>query len=91
MMPLWIKIKVRNEKTRLGFWLPIFWLWPLFGIVILVISPLLLLAELIMSAMRKPLRIFCIMYSIRSLIISLRGLSIHIKGRDKQEVCVVVG
>jgi hypothetical protein len=46
--PLLMHLKIRNEKSDFGLWLPLFLLFPLALVVLLVLSPLVLIGVLVL-------------------------------------------
>jgi hypothetical protein len=45
--PMLMHIKVRNHETNFGLWLPLFLLAPLVLVIILILSPLILIALIV--------------------------------------------
>jgi hypothetical protein len=46
--PLLMHVKVKNERSDFGLWLPLFLLFPLALVVLLVLSPLIIIAILVL-------------------------------------------
>ena len=85
--PLWMHVRVQNEKKDFGLWLPLFLLLPLAVVVLIVLSPLILIALLILWpsgwsewALRMLGAAFPIFWS-------MRGLEVNVK--DRQNVVYV--
>lgn len=46
--PMWMRLKVRNRERNFGLWLPLFLLVPAALVVLLILSPLILIAAIIL-------------------------------------------
>jgi hypothetical protein len=46
--PMLMHVKIQNEKTRFGLWLPLFLLLPLALVVLLILSPFILIGILVL-------------------------------------------
>ena len=81
--PAWIKIKIQAERGGFRLWLPLFLLLPLALVIFIILSPLILIAVIILwpsgwgrwalSVLRAAYNVFC----------SLRGLKVDIQGRSE--------
>jgi hypothetical protein len=81
--PMLVHIKVENKHHWFSFWVPLFLMYPVILAIFLVLTPLLLLAlivlvcmgwqKLVLMAMKAPLVAFW----------NLRGFKVDIKGRNE--------
>ncbi len=81
---------VEQGRRKIGLWLPIFLLWPVLILLILVSMPLLLFLALAFwwyTGARKILR--CILFAL-SLIFSLRGLAIEVEDEEDQVIIKIM-
>ena len=46
--PMWMRIQIYKKDRRIGLWLPLFLLWPLALVVLIILSPLILIAVLVL-------------------------------------------
>jgi hypothetical protein len=81
--PLWMHVRVRNEEKNFGLWLPLFLLLPLAVVVLIILSPLILIAVLLLwpsgwgpwalRMLGASFPIFC----------SMRGLEVNVRNREQ--------
>jgi len=79
--PVWIKVKIQGERGGFRLWLPLFLLAPLALVIFIILSPLIVLAAIILwpsgwgkwalSALRAAYNVLC----------ALRGLNVDIQSR----------
>jgi hypothetical protein len=78
-------VKVKNEKSDFGLWLPLFLLFPLALVVLIILSPLILIGVLVMLALGQgrwvEFGFRCLWAAITSSW-ALRGLRVDIQGRN---------
>jgi hypothetical protein len=80
--PALMHIKVKNEKSNIGLWLPIFLLWPLALAVVIILLPIVLLGLIIfwdswgMWALK-------VLWAAIVTCCSLRGLEVNIQDGNK--------
>jgi hypothetical protein len=90
--PILMHVKVKNKKANFGLWLPLFLLFPLALVVLLILSPLIIIGILVLLMLGQErwvewgLR--CIWFAIASSW-ALRGLQVDVQGR-KGEVQVSI-
>jgi hypothetical protein len=83
--PLLMHVKVKNERSDFGLWLPLFLLFPLALVILLVLSPLIIIAVLILLGLGYGrwvgwgLR--CLVAAVASSW-ALRGLQVDVQGRS---------
>jgi hypothetical protein len=86
-------VKVKNEKSDFGIWLPLFLLFPLALVVLLVLSPLIFIAILILLGLGQERWVEwgfrCLWVAITSSW-ALRGLQVDVQGRNNEIVQVTV-
>ncbi len=85
--PSMLRLRIRDERSRFGLWIPLIFIWPVFLVLALALAPLVLVAAAVLWPIGwgRPLllggpvifRIFC----------SLRGLEINV--RDESQVVYV--
>jgi hypothetical protein len=91
--PVLMHVKIKNEKSDFGLWLPLFLLFPLALVVLLVLSPLVLIAILVLWG--------CgygrwVRWGLRCLVVAfvsswaLRGLKVDVQGRRENVFISVV-
>jgi hypothetical protein len=82
--PLLMHVRVRNEKSDFGIWLPLFLLFPLALVVLLVLSPLILVGILVLLMLGQERWVAwgfrCLWVAIASSW-ALRGLRVDVQGR----------
>lgn len=91
--PMLMHVKVKNEKSDFGLWLPLFLLFPLALVVLLVLLPLILVAILILLGLGYGRWVVwgfrCLWVAIVSSC-ALRGLEVDVRGhRDNVFISVV--
>jgi hypothetical protein len=90
--PMLMHVKIQNEKTSFGFWLPLFLLLPLALVVLIVLSPLILISLLVLWACGQGRWVRWGFRCLTAAIVSswaLRGLRVDIQN-SKQRVYVSV-
>ena len=88
--PMLMHVRVRNESTNFGLWLPLFLLIPLALVVLIILSPLILIAVIVLwpSGWGK-LAILALWAAIVSFC-SLRDLKVDVQGRNERVYISVV-
>jgi hypothetical protein len=82
--PMLMHLKVKNEKADFGLWLPLFLLFPLALVVLIVLSPLIIIGILVLLMLGQErwvewgLR--CFWFAIVSSW-AMRGLQVDVQGR----------
>jgi hypothetical protein len=49
--PLLMHVKIKNERSDFGLWLPLFLLFPLALVILIILSPLILIGILILCVL----------------------------------------
>ena len=88
--PMLMHIKIQNEERDFGFWLPLFLLIPLALVILIILSPLILIAILVTwpSGWGR-----YALLSLQAAIVSfwaLRGLEVDVQGRREKVYISVV-
>jgi hypothetical protein len=90
--PLMMHVKVKNEKSDFGLWLPLFLLFPLALVVLIILSPLILVAVLILWACGYGRWAWWGLRCLKAAVVSswaIRGLQVDVQG-PKETVYVSV-
>jgi len=91
--PMLMHVKVKNERTDFGLWLPLFLLFPLALVVLLILSPLILIGVLVMLALGQgrwvEFGFRCLWAAITSSW-ALRGLRVDVEGRNETVQVTVI-
>jgi len=86
-------VKVKNERTDFGLWLPLFLLFPLALVVLLVLSPLILIGVMVMLAVGQgqwvEFGFRCLWAAITSSW-ALRGLRVDVQGHHETVQVTVI-
>lgn len=88
--PVWMRLRIHNEDTKLGLWLPLFLLIPVVIVVFIILSPLILIATLILWPMGWGKLALMIIPVAWSLYCSIRGLRVDVQGRNETVYISVV-
>jgi len=67
-----------GNRFKLRLWLPVFLLWPFAVLLVLVIAPFLVLAEVFMALRGTPMHFFGMLAGVFSLLSALRGTIVNI-------------
>jgi hypothetical protein len=82
--PMLMHVKIKNEKSDFGLWLPLFLLFPLALVVLIILSPLILIGILVLLALGQGRWVAwgfrCLWVAIVSSW-ALRGLRVDVQGR----------
>ena len=81
--PMLMHVKIENKNSKFGFWLPLFLLIPVALAILIILSPLILIAVLVLwpSGWGR-----WALFSIKAAIVSfwsLRGLKVDVQGRHE--------
>jgi hypothetical protein len=87
MIPLWMKIKVRNgAHFGIRLWLPLFLIWPIVLALLLVLLPLLIIAELVLWLARVRISVFRTLWMCGGVVCAMRGLSVKVNSVKENDV-----
>ena len=88
--PLWMRVKIKNERTDFGLWLPMFLMIPLALIVLIILSPLLLIAFLILLPFGWGKLVLLAPCAVLFPLCAMRGLKVNVQNpRESVYVSVV--
>ena len=91
--PTLMHVKIKNEKANFGLWLPLFLLFPLALVVLIVLSPIILIAVLILCGFGRDRWVWWGLRCLKVAIVSswaLRGLKVDVQTRrDIVQVSVI--
>ena len=91
--PMLMHVKVKNEKSDFGIWLPLFLLFPLALVILLILSPLILIGVLVLCALGQGRWVWWGLRCFKFAIVSswaLRGLKVDVQGpKEMVEVTVI--
>ena len=81
--PLLMHVKIRNENTDFGLWLPLFLLLPLALVVLIILSPLILIALLVLWILGWGRPAIMFLPAAWGTFCSMRGLKVDINSRSQ--------
>jgi len=88
--PMLMRVKIQGEDNDFGLWLPLFLLWPLVLILFVVLSPLLLIAIIILWPSGWGKWTLQILKVALGVLCSMRGLRVDILDHDNKVFISVV-
>jgi hypothetical protein len=83
--PMLMHVRIQNEKTKFGLWLPLFLLIPLALVILIILSPLILIAILILWACGYGRWVWWALRCLKAAIVSswaIRGLKVDVQGHN---------
>ena len=81
--PMLMHIRIQNEKTKFGLWLPLFLLIPLVLVILIILSPLILVAILVLWPSGWGRWALLGLWAAVVSFCSLRGLQVDIQSRNQ--------
>jgi hypothetical protein len=87
--PLIMHVRIRNNKTKFGLWIPLFLIFPIVAILMIALAPLALLAALIVLPFGYARTVLCAP-AIFSVFCAMRGLEVDIVNGNKDESVLVM-
>ena len=87
--PLVMRIRIKNNGTKINLWLPQCLLFPVLVIMLLVLAALALLAAIILLPFGMAKMILAVPLSI-CLMHAMRGLEVDVKEKDNESVLISV-
>jgi hypothetical protein len=91
--PMLMHVKVKNEKSDFGLWLPLFLLFPLALVVLIILSPLIIIGIIVLCALGYGRWVWwgfrCLWVAIVSSW-ALRGLKVDVQNGNKHVFVSVV-
>ena len=88
--PMLMHVKVRGESRGLGLWLPLFLLIPLALTVFIILSPLILIAVIVLWPSGWGKRALLVLWTALEIFCSIRGLKVDIRNRQQYVLISVV-
>jgi hypothetical protein len=88
--PVLMHLRFRNQEHNFGLWLPLFLLLPLALVVLIILSPLILIAVLALWPSGWGRRALLVLKTAFEGFCSMRGLKVDVKGRLQQIYITVV-
>ncbi|MFH1651989.1 MAG: hypothetical protein ABID87_07825 [Chloroflexota bacterium] len=88
--PLLMHLRIHGEEKGFGLWLPLFLLLPLALVVLIVLSPLILIAILALWPSGWGKRALLVLWTSFGMVCALRGLTVDVRsGRQTVYVSVI--
>ncbi|MFW5813252.1 MAG: hypothetical protein ACOCXC_02905 [Fibrobacterota bacterium] len=88
MIPMFIKIRMQNEEgKRFGFWLPLFLLWPILLIPLLILLLFALIAEIFTAP--RGIHPFLMLVGLGRLLAAMRGTYVDIRSTSNSKKSTV--
>ncbi|HMD67778.1 MAG TPA: hypothetical protein VKF42_02800 [Chitinivibrionales bacterium] len=79
MIPSVMNLKIHSgERFKLRLWLPLFIIWPFVLVVLLLLLPFLVLAEIVLRLANARIYLFAIIGALFSLISAMQGLTVRV-------------
>ena len=85
--PYMMKVRINNPDTKFSLWLPLFLIYPLLAVIMLVLLPFVLVAAIVLWLMGWGKTLFIIPFAIFGCINAMRGLEVQVE--DSQEKVLV--
>jgi len=85
--PYLMKVRVKNPDIKINLWLPLFLIYPLLAVILLVLLPFILVAAIILWLMGWGKTLFVIPFAIFSCINAMRGLEVQVE--EGKEIVLV--
>lgn len=74
------------EKRKINLWIPIFLLWPFVLVLLIIAVPVLLVADLVLTAAGLPLNLFRLICGLLDILSALKGTLVSVDSRRKETV-----
>ena len=85
--PMLMHMRFQNENRNFGLWLPLFLLMPIALVVFIVLSPLIIIAIIVLWPSGWGKRALCVLKTAVAVFCSMRGLRVDVQHRDE---CVYI-
>ncbi len=87
--PYVMKVRVNNPNSKINLWLPLFLIYPLLAVILLVLLPLILIAAVVLLIMGWGKTLFIIPFAVFGCINAMRGLEVQIEqGQERVLISV---
>jgi len=87
--PMTMRIRIKNPKTKINLWLPLFLIFPFMAIFLLVLAPLALLTAIILLPFGYARSVLCAP-AILGIFHAMQGLEVDVAQNDKESVLITV-
>jgi hypothetical protein len=87
--PMWIRVKIKNENTRFGIWLPLFLLWPLVLVLLIAFSPFIIIGIAVLWPSGWGKLAWLALRSAGSIICALHGLRVDVASPERNEIVYI--
>ncbi|MFC1920287.1 hypothetical protein ACFLYQ_01015 [Chloroflexota bacterium] len=81
--PLLMRVRIANPQTKLNLWLPLFFIFPLVAIILLILFPLALLAALVLWPFGWG-RILFVIPAVLTCLCAIRGLEVEVEQKHER-------
>jgi hypothetical protein len=79
MIPSVMNLKIHSgERFNLRLWLPLFIMWPFALVLLFLLLPFLVIAEVVLRLANAKIYLFAILGSVFSLLVAMRGLTVKV-------------
>lgn len=82
------RIRGKN-RFRLSCWIPLFLLWPILAVMVILLLPLIILTEVILRLSGHDYRLCRILIATYDLVAALRGLRVDVQEKSKDSMVYV--
>ena len=89
LQPHLLRIRIHNKDTRSSLWLPLFLIWPLILLVMVILSPLVLIDAVLLWPMGLAKPILLAGPSLFRLFCSIKGLEVAM-GNSSEQVLISI-
>jgi len=87
--PFLMRIRVNNEKTKINLWLPLFIIFFVVAVILLILAPLVLLAAVILWPFGWGKTLLAIVPAVFGCLCAMRGLEVDVEqGQEKVQISV---
>jgi hypothetical protein len=87
MVPSIISLRIHSgNRFKLRLWLPVFILWPFVLILLLIIAPLVLIAEAVLVIRGTPMHLFRMIGGVALVVSSLHGTLVNVDSPEKRTI-----
>jgi hypothetical protein len=83
MLPLFVNLKVQNNRHNFGLWIPVFLVWVILLPFLMLLLPFLIIAELVLYMTRFQIRLGAILIAVCGVLSSLRGTDIAVENKSE--------
>ena len=84
-----MRVKIKNQDTNFGIWIPLFIIFPILLIIFIALSPLILLTALILLPFGMARMVLCLP-AIYTLFCAMKGLEVDVSKGNHETVLITV-